>query len=68
MRCFHHRPAPDDDRYEQDPWSDLDNIQKESDEGEYAGSRNACGQKAYSTEKCLQQCDINDAARYVAYG
>ena len=48
--------------------SDLDNTQQQGNEGEHAGSRNACGQEACSSEKCLQERDADHAPRYVAYG
>jgi hypothetical protein len=45
-----------------------DNTQQQSNEGEHARSRNACGQEACSGEKCLQERDADHAARYVANG
>ena len=68
LRRFHFHPAPDNDWYNQDARSDLDNTQQQSSECEHARSRNASGQETCSGEKCLQERDADYAARYVAYG
>ena len=68
MRCVHRRPAPDDDRQEQDRRSDLYDTQQKGSEGEHAGGRNASGQEASPGEKRLQECDADHAPRHVAYG